>query len=228
MSAVAPPEPRSRNELVARARSLSGRTLGGIALELGLHLPPDLKRHKGAGGQLLERALGARAASRSGPDFPELGVELKTLPVDRRGQVLESTFVCTAPLARVGDLEWEVSPVKRKLACVLFLPVEGDRTRPLGERLVGEPLLWSPSPEQEAALRFDWEELAGLIGRGGIEEINGRMGRYLQVRPKARDGSVRRRAHRDGEGSVDEHPRGFYLRASFTASIVREHYALPP
>lgn len=222
-----PSEPRSRAELLDRASQLAGRTFGDIAAELKVQLPVDLRRYKGAGGQLLELALGCRAASRSGPDFPELGVEVKTLPVDAQGNILESTFVCTIALSEVGRLEWEESPVKKKLDCVLWLPVEGVRSVPLAERRVGQALLWSPSVEQEADLRFDWDELSGLIGCGRIDEITGHLGRYLQVRPKAANGSVRRRAFREGLGHVDELPRGFYLRTSFTARIVREHYALP-
>lgn len=221
-----PSEPRSRVELLERASRLAGLTLGEIAIELGVALPEDLRRYKGAGGQLLEQALGSRAASRAGPDFPELGVEVKSLPVDSRGKILESTFVCTIALNLVGDVEWEHSPVKKKLDCVLWLPVEGVRSIALGDRRVGQALLWSPSPEQEADLRFDWEELSGLIGRGRVDEITGHLGRFLQVRPKAANGSVRRRAFREGSGQVAELPRGFYLRTSFTSRIVREHYAL--
>jgi DNA mismatch repair protein MutH len=219
-------EPRSREELLERASRLAGLTLGEIAAGLGVALPDDLRRYKGAGGQLLEQALGSRAASRAGPDFPELGIEVKTLPVDAHGKILESTFVCTIALNQVGDVEWERSPVKKKLDCVLWLPVEGVRSIALGSRRVGQALLWSPSAEQEADLRFDWEELSGLIGRGRVEEITGHLGRFLQVRPKAANGSVRRRTFRDGGGQVEELPRGFYLRTSFTARIVREHYAL--
>jgi DNA mismatch repair protein MutH len=219
-------DPDTRAELLARARLLSGQTLGAVAERLGLPVPADLRRHKGFAGQLVERALGASSASRAGPDFPELGVELKTLPVNDAGQPLESTFVCTLPLARVGDLEWDASPVQRKLASVLWVPIQGQRELAPGTRLIGEPLLWSPTPEQEADLRFDWEELSGLIGRGRIDEIRGHLGRCLQVRPKAAHGRVRRGAYRPGEGRIDELPRGFYLRATFTARIVSEHYAI--
>ena len=221
------PEPSSRAELLARARALSGQALGAVAARYGVAVPADLRRRKGFAGELLERALGAAAASRSGPDFPALGVELKSLPVGARGQPLESTFVCTLPLGRVGDLEWQASPVRRKLENVLWIPVQGQREIAPGARLIGEPLLWSPSAEQEAELRHDWDELSGLIGRGRIDEISGHLGRCLQVRPKAAHSRVRRAAFRPGEGRSDELPRGFYLRAPFTARIVSEHYLVP-
>ena len=120
---VQPPRPRSETELVIRARALAGRTIGEVAAELGLPCPLDLRRAKGFVGGLIERVLGADAGPRALPDFSALGVELKTLPVDAQGRPVESTFVCTIPLTEVANLEWEDSPVLRKLRRVLWVPV---------------------------------------------------------------------------------------------------------
>lgn len=219
--------PTTEAELFARAERLAGETLGAIANRLGVAAPTTLTRHKGWVGNLLERALGATAGSRAQPDFEALGVELKTLPVDAVGRPLESTFVCTIPLAQIGEVEWDASRVRRKLARVLWIPVEGTRSVEVPRRRVGAPLLWSPSVEELAALRFDWEELAGLIGRGGVDTITGHLGRCLQIRPKARD-SRARRAGMDADGALMATlPRGFYLRATFTEAIVRRAFATP-
>ncbi len=153
-------------------------------------------------------------------------MELKTLPVDARGRPVESTFVCTISLTSVGDIEWEASPVRAKLSRVLFVPVEGERERPVALRRLGTPLFWSPSVEDERDLKFDWDELSGRIGRGDVEGITGHLGRYLQVRPKAADSHARRRAVDTDGVSFAALPRGFYLRATFTARIVAEHYRL--
>jgi DNA mismatch repair protein MutH len=220
------PAPRTELELLERARALAGRSLGELARAERLDTPADLRRAKGFVGQLIERALGATAGSRAGPDFAVLGVELKTLPVDARGRPVESTFVCTIPLTRVGDIEWVDSPVRAKLRRVLFVPVEGERERRVGERRVGEPFLWSPSAEEEADLKFDWDDLSGRIGRGDVESITGHLGRFLQVRPKAADSRSRRLA-RDAEGvAFAAMPRGFYLRAAFTERVVRARFGL--
>jgi DNA mismatch repair protein MutH len=225
-SAPFPAPLANERELELRAQALAGATLGELAARFGLATPPDLRRAKGFVGQLVERALGAVRSSRPGPDFAEIGVELKTLPVDARGRPVESTFVCTIPLRAVGDVEWLDSPVRKKLNRVLFVPVEGERQLPVAARRVGTALLWSPSAEDEADLRFDWDELSGRIGRGEIESITGHLGRWLQVRPKAADSHARRRAF-DADGvSFAVLPRGFYLRACFTERIVRQNYAL--
>src|SRR6185295_12263284 len=98
----------------------------------------------------VERALGATAGSRALPDFPELGIELKTLPVDASGAPLESTFVCTIPLTEIGDVEWADSRVRRKLVRVLWVPVEGERALPVGVRRIAQPLLYALTDADEA------------------------------------------------------------------------------
>lgn len=224
MDAPRPAAPQTESELLARAGDLSGLPLSAVAARLGHGVPPDLRRAKGFVGSLLERALGATASSRAAPDFEALGVELKSLPIGKDGAPCESTFVCTIDLVRIADVEWQSSLVKRKLSRVLFVPVEGDRALPVAVRRIGTPFLWSPSAEDEAALRFDWEELAGLIGRGDAESITGHIGKHLQVRPKAKDAAARRRGVDTDGMPYAALPRGFYLRASFTAKILQERF----
>jgi DNA mismatch repair protein MutH len=203
-----------------RARELAGRTVVEVAAMLDVPLPPDPKRAKGFVGQLVEQALGGECSSRSEPDFPRLGVELKTLPVDGRGRVRESTFVCTAPIAAAAETEWPTSRVYAKLRRVLWVVVEADRSVAPGRRRFGAAWLWSPTDDEEAQLRADWEELMGLIGAGEVEAIDARRGRHLQLRPKAADASARTVAF-DADGAPFwAPPRGFYLRATFTASLL--------
>lgn len=214
------PPPASEEELQARAETLSGRTLQQIATLLDEPVPPDQSRHKGWTGELLERYLGASASSLPEPDFQAIGVELKSLPVNRHGRPNESTYVCTVPLTPRELGNWQASAVRRKLARVLWVPVEAGPGLPLPERRIGTPLLWSPDREQERQLREDWEELTGMIAVGELEQITAGHGRILQVRPKAADGKVLRRGPATDGGMNLTLPRGFYLRASFTASIL--------
>jgi DNA mismatch repair protein MutH len=219
--------PLAEAELVERASALAGLSLAELARRFELPVPPDLRRAKGFVGGLIERALGASAGSRALPDFPELGIELKTLPVDRGGAPVESTFVCTIPLTEIGEVEWLDSRVRRKLSRVLWIPVQGERAIAVSERRIGQALLYRLTPEDEQVLRADWEELAGLIGRGHVEELTGHRGRFLQIRPKAAHSRARRLGI-DAEGvPFAALPRGFYLRPSFTGALLQRHFALP-
>src|SRR5690606_2143392 len=207
--------PQSEQELMDRAAALAGLSLSEAAGLAGVRVPADLKRAKGWTGSLLEVLLGATAGSRDEPDFEALGIELKTIPLRLDGHPVETTFVCTIDLLSVAHTEWEQSRVFRKLRRVLWVPVHGERARAIAERRIGTPFLWSPDAEQEAGLRWDWEELAGKIGTGDVDSITGHAGTYLQVRPKAADSRARRRGL-DAEGrSISVLPRGFYLRQKF-------------
>ena len=218
-----PTPPGSETELMQRATALAGRTLAEIAAELGVAVPENLRRHKGWVGQLLELALGADAESLPEPDFRLIGVEMKTLPIDRNGKPRESTYVCTVPLDEGLEPSWEQSWICRKLSRVLWLPVEAEPGIPLAQRRIGTPLLWSPDDEETLALRQDWEELGDMIRMGELESITARMGTVLQIRPKAANSRVTcNSTGADGEGIVT-HPRGYYLRPSFTHAILQRH-----
>ena len=218
--------PGSVDELMTRAGRLSGRTLGWIAAQHAFDVPEDLTRSKGWVGQLIESVLGATAASRPEPDFPHLGVELKTLPVDATGKPFESTYVCTAPLDGSLPARWEDSWVCQKLARVLWIPVLGDPKIPVADRMVGSGVLWTPSEEENEALRQDWLELSEMVLSGKISQINARLGKVIQIRPKAASASSRTWMMDEDASWVRVNPRGFYLRPSFTRNILRQHFVL--
>ncbi len=215
-----PAAPTSEADLWQRAMALAGYNLQQLASMAALPIPPDLRRDKGWIGQLIEWHLGASAGSKPKQDFPELGIELKTLPIDQEAKVLETTFVCVAPLLGVTGLSWEQSNVRNKLSRVLWLPVEGSRQIPLAERRVATPFIWSPTAEQESRLRQDWEELMEIIALGQIERITARHGEILQLRPKAANGRALTQAIGLHGEFIQTRPRGFYLKSQFTQELL--------
>lgn len=208
--------PSTLEELWTRAAALEGRTLAELSVAVSASVPAARGRalhEKGKIGGLLELLLGATGGSRARHDFPALGVELKTLPVDARLRPLESTYLCTLSLVTAEHAEWETSWAREKLSHVLFVPI-------VERRRVGRPFFYRPTAEDEAQLRADFEWLTGLVGAGHIEDLTAHEGVHLQVRPKAKDGSVRTVAwDKDGE-PIPTVPRGFYLRPSFTARLL--------
>lgn len=213
--------PRTREELFERARGLQGRTLDAIAAEAGERLGPRGAHGKGTIGGLLERVLGATGGSAATWDFPDLETELKSVPLGSNGKPRESTYVCTLPLYDVDRIEWSSSWVRRKLSRVLFVPVH------VAEARVGAPTLFLPTAEQDAVLRADFDEIVGTIGAGGIEGLTARVGRWLQLRPKAADGGVRTRTVGPDDSTLATVPRGFYLRATFVGALLVDPHAVP-
>lgn len=226
MACLSPLPPENEQQLLARAQALAGFNLGELAARAQVSIPKDLKRDKGWVGMLLELYLGAMAGSKPEQDFPELGIELKTIPVDATGNPLETTFVCVAPLTGNSGVTWESSHVRHKLARVLWIPVEGERQIPLAQRRVGSPLLWQPNQEETEMLRRDWEELMDLIVLGQVERITARHGEVLQLRPKAANNKALTEATGEHGQPILTLPRGFYLKKNFTRALLARHFTL--
>lgn len=215
------------NQLFERASALAGHRFADVAAALNIPVPENLRRNKGWVGQLLEAALGASAGSQALQDFPELGVELKTIPLDAQGKPLETTFVCTTPLVDIDQLTWETSNVRNKLQCVLWIPVDGRRDVPLAERRIGTAFLWQPTPAQDAQLKADWQEHMDKIALGEVETITAHQGEVLQLRPKAANSRVLTDAIGPDGQLIQTLPRGFYLKTHFTAQIIAQTFEVP-
>ena len=206
-----------------RCRALAGKSLGRVAAELNIAVPASRARAKGWAGQLMERYLGANAASQPEPDFMSLGIELKTIPVNRHGRARESTFVCMAPMTVEPGLCWSDSTVRHKLNRVLWVPIEADPGIMPSNSRTGNAFLWSPSPEQARILEQDWQELVEMLCFGEYDKVSAKHGKYLQIRPKAASSaSLVRATLADGETGLTL-PRGFYLRTRFTNLLLEEY-----
>jgi DNA mismatch repair protein MutH len=215
--------PPSEQILMENAQNLAGLTLGEIAKQAGIAVPKDLTRNKGWIGLLLEHVLGASAGSRPEPDFPHLGIELKSLPINEQAKPLETTFVSVAPLTGLVGINWHNCYVRKKLARVLWVPIITRKDVPISERLVGMPFIWSPDEEEEALLAQDWQELTDMIVLGEVENIHGKHGQVMQLRPKAANSKVRTQAFdRNGKPFMTL-PRGFYLKINFTQGLLQRY-----
>ncbi len=215
---------RSKLELLEKALSLAGLTIGELANQLNVIPPSDLKKKKGWMGQLIELALGASAGSKPIQDFPEIGVELKTIPVDTNLKPIESTYICTTQLIRTHELIWEKTHLRNKLSEILWLPIIGNKNDSFLIKTIGTAFLWQPDDNEINLLRQDWEELMEMISEGKIESISARTGQVLQLRPKAANGSALTNAIGLNGTIIQTRPRGFYLRTAFTAQILKNHY----
>lgn len=213
--------PTTENELLQRTQDIAGFTIKQLADLHRVSTPETLLHDKGWFGQLLEKQLGATAASKAEPDFQHLNIELKTLPLNDKGLAKESTFVSTISLLEIGSMRWQTSLVRKKCQRVLWVPIEGNTKIPIKDRRIGNAILWSPSTEQEAILENDWQELSDMISMGELEYITARLGVYLQVRPKAANAkALTWGIGPDGE-RIQTLPRGFYLRTKFTNQILK-------
>jgi len=223
MTAAAAPAGETLEALLAHARALVGVQLGELADQLGLAAPLGAVRTKGWAGQIIEHELGVETGGTRGPDFAALSIELKTVPVDPALVPLESTAVCQIdPIAIAGE-SWATSYARHKLQRVLFVALETARGQPVAERRVSAVRLWSPSPDEEALLRADFELFVrDYFRKGRSEAITGHLGRVLQVRPKGRNAADLRDGYDEQGRPIRVGKCGFYLRPGFVSAVLRD------
>jgi len=218
--------PLNEQQLLLRAQSIAGLTLEQLAEDLGVNVPESLKKNKGWIGNLLELALGATAGSKPQQDFPELGIELKSIPIDNAGKPLETTYVCITPLTGIGGLTWQQSNICNKLRKVLWIPILSERTLAIKDRQIGNPFIWQPNPSEQRLMQQDWEELMELIALGQVATITAKIGQVLQLRPKAANSKALTPAIGCDGTQIMTLPRGFYLKIPFTHQILKNQFNL--
>jgi DNA mismatch repair protein MutH len=216
---IQPTEPLSEGELLARAQKLVGRTFLELSSMMGVELPSTSVRGKGKAGGLLEQWLGGRGGSNRVHDFPTLGIELKSIPLSATLLPSESTYVCTLRLEEADCVDWVDSWPRAKLAKVLFVTID-DAEVPVHARRVHEAYLYQPSADDDDRLRNDYESIVGMIATGRMDLLTSHVGKCMQLRPKASDGR-KNKVVPTVDGGFQTGAKGFYLRPSFTAEILR-------
>lgn len=213
---------KNETELLSRAREIEGLSFSQLADRLHLKIPDTASKRKGWVGQAIELALGTTAGTSANPDFLELGIELKTIPLNQHFNPAESTFITSISLLTLHSESWENSQCFKKLKRVLWVPIEGDKNIPFNHRRIGQSVLWSPNQKQYDILKQDWDELSWLVTSGQLPAIHAGIGYYLHIRPKARN-SASLCDGLDEEGNkIKTLPRGFYLRSQLTQEILSD------
>lgn len=219
--------PQNFTELQQRLNDILGLDLSELATRAGAELPQQILHDKGFAGKLLETILGTSGGNTPGPDFPGLGVELKTMPVDENFRPLESTFICHAFLNAGRPRFFLQSLLYKKICRVLFVMIKAPRDLPPPKRFIAGYSFWQPSAYSLELIRTDYEELMEMVASGQIDSVNATIGTVIQMRPKAADGSALTEAPGPEGTLILTRPRGFYMRRSFTTALLQQFLGQP-
>ncbi|MGN0902649.1 MAG: DNA mismatch repair protein MutH [Succinivibrio sp.] len=215
--------PESFEELIENLNLITGKSVTELASMANAAVPISPLHGKGFTGELIESLLGASANNLPIPDFPNLGLELKTLPVDNDLVPLESTFFCHAPLTNIRKLTFENSALFHKVQRILFVLINANREDDFSKRFIKGYFFYAPDHNEMATIKNDFDELYEMIRVGNVDKINARFGKIMQLRPKAANGKALTDCVGPDGSMIKTRPRGFYMRRSFTKELVERY-----
>lgn len=217
--------PKTKEELITRLDLITGRSLSELAVLAGTDSPYNNSAGKGFAGQLTELYLGAAAGNLSEPDFIELGIELKTLPVGFDLMPAESTFLCMADLSPERFIPFEHSALYHKLKNILFVILLAPKGAKIVERRILGYFFFTPSEEQFKLFEQDYNEFNELILNASAREIDASNGNIIQMRPKGAGSQDYIRVRDESGNFTTTYPRAYYLRPFFTKQLMANFMA---
>ena len=198
----------TRRRALTELQHLIGCELCDLARHYGVATHDRGRLNKGWAGLTLERHLGTPPNSRQQPDFS--GWELKgvALEFDATGApraketmaitMLSPSHVIATPFAR--------SHLRRKLRRMLVVGWVAESTGQASARIVCVER-FNLLPHIEALVKADYDLIRGLLRVYGPSALSGRVGEWVQTRPKGA-----------GHGSTT---RAFYARQKLIDLILR-------
>jgi DNA mismatch repair protein MutH len=189
-------DPFDERQVVARAKELVNHTIIDILrmseAQAREHL--DL-RNKGQIGNIIQEFwFGVAANSSSDPDFAEIGMELKIIPLEQRKRgltVKERTKICAINYFRLIEEDWNSSHAKRKLEKVLFIYVHFNEKDGLFSKVVNVDVWVLKDIVEQGIIREDWQGVKAKVEQGLAHEISESQSKILA-------------ASRTGSGGLDE------------------------
>ena len=200
--------PVTRRRALAQLHNLIGCDLCDLARHYRIPTHHAGRLNKGWAGQTIERHLGAELNSRQQPDFH--GWELKgvALTFDETGapRAKETMAITMFNPSHVISTPFAQSHLRQKLRRMI---VVGWVTEPSAVAsavvVCAEP--FNLAPQVESLVRADYDQIRGLLRVYGPSAVSGRVGEWVQARPKG-----------PGHGSTT---RAFYARQRLIDLILR-------
>lgn len=212
---------KSVEELKDRAQALKGKYISELSSTI------DTK-DKGAIGKIIEEfGFGVKNNSDSRPDFYEIGIELKVVPLKTNSKglsVKERTKICLINYHQIIDSNWENSHAKIKLEQILFVFYEYNSENHLNSRIKDFYFFELKNQLEEPIIKSDWFRTKQYVQEGRAHELSESQNKILA-------------ASRSGAGGLDisKHPtqpvdryqqhapqRSFSLKPSYTNVIWQE------
>lgn len=198
-----------------------GKTIGQI--KDSLFIGDKCKMKKGASGLIVENLLGIENNNRDEADLPQIGCEIKILPLqkNRDGSIKakEPTAIQMINYCEVARETWETAKIRSKINLtfwVVYLAKVDGKPKRQDEYIIVDYFLDHPSDVQNGIFKTDWEEIQSYIRRGDADKLSCRMGVYLEPKTKGASNQDKTDAP-DGKGGITRaRRRAFYYKKNYT------------
>ena len=214
-------------DIIGRSK---GKTIGQLKAELGIERD---KMVKGTSGLIVENLLGIRNNNRDEADIPEIGCEIKILPLqrNRNGEIKakEPTAIQMINYMEVSQETWETAKLRNKINLtfwVAYLAKKDGVALNQNDYVIVDYFLDHPTDVQNGVFRQDWEEIRRYIVEGRADRLSCSMGVYLEPKTKGANNRDKTQAP-DGQGGIlMARRRAFYYKKHYTNTAIIPHIDL--
>lgn len=176
------PETATREEVLARAEGLTGKSLGEAVGDI-LYEVLGKANNKGNAGHLVEAYFRIKQNSDAGPDFPHAKIELKAVPLlkakKKAFRSKERTKIKLINYMSLPDEQWDTGEIRKKLDSVLFIFFLVEPSAPVVSYPVVGYSLWVPDSAQQSDMKADWEAVRKKVCDGEAHLLSEGDGRFL-------------------------------------------------
>lgn len=208
-----------------------GKTIGQI--KDSLFIGDKCKMKKGASGLIVENLLGIENNNRDEADLPQIGCEIKILPLqkNRDGSIKakEPTAIQMINYCEVARETWETAKIRSKINLtfwVVYLAKVDGKHKRQDDYVIVDYFLDHPSDAKNGVFKTDWEEIQSYIKRGDADKLSCSMGTYLEPKTKGASNQDKTDAP-DGKGGITRvRRRAFYYKKNYTNTEIIPHLDL--
>lgn len=208
-------------EIVTKSK---GKTIGQIKDELNIERN---RMVKGASGLIVENLLGIENNNRDEADIPEIGCEIKILPLqkNRNGSIKakEPTAIQMINYMEVAKETWETAKLRGKIALtfwVVYLAKENGHSLNQNDYKIVDYFLDHPNDIQNGIFKKDWEEIQTYIKAGRADQLSCSMGEYLEPKTKGANNQDTTDAPNGKGGTLKARRRAFYYKKNYTNTAI--------
>lgn len=205
-------------------RASRGKTIGEIKRELDIHRE---KMKKGAAGLIVENLLGVKNNNRDEADLPEIGCEIKVLPIkknkDGSFKAKEPTAIQMINYFEVARESWETAKIRKKISLtfwIVYLAQENGQKLAQDDYIILDYFLDQPNAMLNSVFQKDWEEIRDYIVKGFADRLSCSMGTYIEPKTKGANNRDLTEAPDGSGGVIKARRRAFYFKKNYTETEI--------